>query len=159
MQLNAVEAAAHVSLVSTSRQRVAPTVSAQVRSWPRSSRRSVFLLVPGVLLLSGRAAAEDGFAVGPGGLQWRDDAVGTGGVAAAGDVVTCAYVGTFTEGGGKFDAAKRFTFGVGNGEVIRGWDVTILGDAESLPPMRIGGKRTVLLPPSLAYGARGAGCR
>jgi peptidylprolyl isomerase len=73
--------------------------------------------------------------------------------------VTASYVGTFTDGGQKFDASKRFgPFAVGNGEVISGWDLTILG-AEAMPPMRVGGMRTVMLPPALAYGTRGAGCR
>ena len=43
-------------------------------------------------------------------------------------------------------------------QVISGWDLTILG-AQAMPPMRVGGLRTVMLPPSLAYGSRGAGCR
>jgi len=73
---------------------------------------------------------------------------------------TARVVGTFTDGGAKFDASKRFSFAVGKGEVISGWDLTLLGSAEGgLPPMHVGGLRTVQLPSALAYGPRGAGCR
>jgi len=54
-------------------------------------------------------------------------------------------------------ARRFFVFGVGTGEVIKGWDVSILG-AEDLPPMKVGGVRRVRIPSALAYGAGGAGC-
>jgi peptidylprolyl isomerase len=74
--------------------------------------------------------------------------------------VTVGYVGTLTDTGSTFDANPLFTFGVGNREVIRGWDLGILGDAEqTLPAMRVGSKRLLRIPAALAYGSRGAGCR
>lgn len=70
-----------------------------------------------------------------------------------------AYAGTLSDTGAKFDASAAFTFGVGNGEVIKGWDVGILGDGQAMGPMRVGSTRKLRIPPALAYGSRGAGCR
>ncbi|CAH2042148.1 unnamed protein product [Thlaspi arvense] len=71
------------------------------------------------------------------------------------------YVGKL-ENGKVFDSSynrgKPLTFRVGVGEVIKGWDVGILG-GDGVPPMLAGGKRTLRLPPELGYGMRGAGCR
>ncbi|KAK3266418.1 hypothetical protein CYMTET_24954, partial [Cymbomonas tetramitiformis] len=55
------------------------------------------------------------------------------------------------------DSAKFFVFGLGSGEVIRGWDDGILGTG-NVPPMKVGGVRRLSVPADLAYGARGAGC-
>lgn len=78
---------------------------------------------------------------------------GTGEVAKAGDRVTVHYRGTLTNGT-KFDASydrgEPFTFGLGAGQVIKGWDQGVAG-------MKVGGKRKLTIPPSLGYGARGAG--
>ncbi|OUS49624.1 hypothetical protein BE221DRAFT_202896 [Ostreococcus tauri] len=60
-------------------------------------------------------------------------------------------------GGGRVDAGKFFVFGVGAGEVVRGFDALVAGD-ESTPAMRAGGKRRAVVPASMAYGQRGAGC-
>lgn len=87
-------------------------------------------------------------------LQGTDLVVGTGAVAAAGDTVTVNYVGTFPDGK-VFDASSRhfdngFTFNLGTGSVIQGWDMGVVG-------MKEGGKRKLIIPPSLGYGAAGAG--
>ena len=58
--------------------------------------------------------------------------------------------------GSKIDSAKFFVFGVGTGEVIKGFDAGLLG-GDGVGPMRIGGVREVLIPPALAYGAKEVG--
>jgi FKBP-type peptidyl-prolyl cis-trans isomerase len=87
----------------------------------------------------------------PDGLKEIDTAVGKGAPAKAGDVVHVHYVGTLMDGL-KFDSSRDrnepFTFNLGAGDVIKGWDEGIVG-------MRPGGKRTLIVPPDLGYGARG----
>ncbi len=79
-----------------------------------------------------------------------DEVVGTGAEAVAGKKVTVEYTGTFTDGK-KFDSSKDhrepFSFTLGAGEVIKGWDEGVLG-------MKIGGKRKLTVPPGFAYGDR-----
>jgi FKBP-type peptidyl-prolyl cis-trans isomerase FkpA len=87
-------------------------------------------------------------------LVIEDVVVGTGATAAAGDTVTVDYIGTFTDGT-VFDAASlhspgTYTFPLGVGQVIPGWDQGIVG-------MRVGGQRKLTIPPSLAYGSQGNG--
>lgn len=87
-------------------------------------------------------------------LQMTDEVVGAGAVAAAGDTVTVNYVGTLSDGT-VFDASANhgnqgFTFVLGAGHVIKGWDEGVAG-------MKEGGKRKLVIPPSLAYGAAGIG--
>jgi len=90
---------------------------------------------------------------GTGTLVVDDLVVGTGATAAAGDTVTVHYVGTFTNGTA-FDSSysrnQPFVFRVGAGQVIAGWD-------QGVPGMKVGGKRRLTIPPSLAYGSTGAG--
>jgi FKBP-type peptidyl-prolyl cis-trans isomerase len=87
------------------------------------------------------------------GLQYRDDAVGDGAQAKPGDYVSVHYTGTLTDGS-KFDSSRDrgdpFTFPLGGGRVIRGWD-------EGVEGMKIGGRRTLVIPPDLGYGARAIG--
>jgi len=89
----------------------------------------------------------------PDGLKYTDVVVGTGPVAKAGQHVHVHYVGTFPDGR-KFDSSRDrnepFTFTLGAGEVIKGWDEGVAG-------MRVGGRRKLVVPPQLGYGARGAG--
>ena len=89
-------------------------------------------------------------------LIMKDDVVGTGAVATTGDSVTVNYVGALTNGT-VFDAsanhqetANGFTFNLGAGQVIKGWDQGIVG-------MKEGGKRTLIIPASLAYGPQAVG--
>lgn len=93
----------------------------------------------------------------PSGLQYEDAVEGTGDVATAGQRVSVHYTGwLFQDGvqGAKFDSSKDrgtpFVFKLGAGSVIRGWDEGVAG-------MRVGGSRTLIIPPELGYGARGAG--
>ena len=91
------------------------------------------------------------------GLQYEDTAVGNGDSAAAGKTCVMHYSGwLWLDGakGEKFDSSldrgRPFSFGLGQGQVIKGWDEGVAG-------MKIGGKRTLLIPSELGYGARGAG--
>lgn len=85
-------------------------------------------------------------------LMIQDVVVGTGAEAKAGNTVTVEYVGAFTDGN-VFDTSRGrepFTFSLGAGQVIKGWDQGVAG-------MKVGGKRILLIPSSLGYGATGAG--
>jgi FKBP-type peptidyl-prolyl cis-trans isomerase FkpA len=91
------------------------------------------------------------------GLQYTDTEIGTGATAAQGQEVSVHYTGwLFNDGvqGAKFDSSKDrnqpFGFDLGAGMVIKGWDEGVAG-------MQIGGKRTLIIPAALGYGARGAG--
>ena len=93
----------------------------------------------------------------PSGLQYIDHVVGEGDTAAAGQHVTVHYTGWLYENGeqgAKFDSSRDrndpFDFPLGAGMVIKGWDEGVQG-------MKIGGQRTLIIPPGLGYGARGAG--
>jgi len=86
-------------------------------------------------------------------LEMKDLVVGKGAEAKTGDTVRVHYVGTLTDGK-EFDASRKhnpdgFTFPLGAGRVIKGWDQGVVG-------MKVGGKRKLTIPPSLGYGARGA---
>ena len=85
--------------------------------------------------------------------------VGDGKEPVKGQKIEAHYIGKLTNGK-KFDASydrgKPLPFNVGAGQVIKGWDLGILG-ADDIPPMKVGGKRRLLIPPQLGYGDRGAG--
>jgi FKBP-type peptidyl-prolyl cis-trans isomerase FkpA len=95
---------------------------------------------------------EAGFEQKAGGLQFKDTEVGTGDEAKAGQMVTVHYTGTLFDGGKKFDSSKDrgepFQFALGAGQVIKGWDQGFEG-------MKVGGKRTLIIPPAMGYGERG----
>ena len=91
------------------------------------------------------------------GLQYEDTTIGTGAEAKPGRNVTVHYTGWLYDNGqqgAKFDSSKDhgepFIFPLGGGMVIKGWDEGVQG-------MREGGVRTLIIPPNLGYGARGAG--
>jgi FKBP-type peptidyl-prolyl cis-trans isomerase len=87
------------------------------------------------------------------GLKYVDLKEGTGKSAKAGDQVTVHYTGWLKDGT-KFDSSKDrgrpFTFPLGAGKVIKGWDEGVAG-------IKVGGTRKLIIPPELAYGKRGAG--
>jgi len=93
-------------------------------------------------------------------MQSEDTIPGTGEVAKAGNRVRVHYTGWLYDPtapqsrGKKFDSSKDrgqpFSFGLGGGEVIRGWDEGVQG-------MKVGGTRVLTIPPEMGYGARGAG--
>jgi peptidylprolyl isomerase len=86
----------------------------------------------------------------PSGLKYVDLVVGTGPSPKMGDTVVVHYTGRFTNGK-IFDSSvgkQPFQFVLGRGQVIKGWD-------EGVGSMKVGGKRRLIIPPDLAYGARG----
>lgn len=95
-----------------------------------------------------------------GAIAYEDVVIGSGVEPLAGvDVVKVNYAVSLEETGRRVDEAKFFVFGVGTGEVVPGFDQVVGGDGSSVPPMRVGGTRRAVVPASLAYGERGAGCR
>ncbi len=90
----------------------------------------------------------------PAELELEDLAVGEGPEAAAGTEVDVHYVGVSWSNGRQFDASwdrrNAFSFRLGAGQVIPGWDRGVAG-------MKVGGRRRLTIPPELAYGSRGAG--
>jgi FKBP-type peptidyl-prolyl cis-trans isomerase FkpA len=93
----------------------------------------------------------------PDGLKYTDDKIGDGATAAFGEKVTVNYTGWLDDNGAKgkkfdssLDRGQPFTFTLGAQQVISGWDEGVKG-------MKVGGKRTLIIPPGLAYGSSGAG--
>jgi peptidylprolyl isomerase len=91
------------------------------------------------------------------GLQYKDTKVGSGATPKLGQTAVVHYTGWLYnngEKGKKFDSSRDrgqpFEFPLGQGQVIKGWD-------EGVETMKVGGKRTLVIPPELGYGARGAG--
>lgn len=84
-------------------------------------------------------------------MEQTDIVVGTGAEATAGKKVAVHYTGRLTDGT-KFDSSldrgTPFTFALGAGQVIKGWDIGIAG-------MKVGGKRKLVIPSDMAYGSRG----
>jgi peptidylprolyl isomerase len=87
-------------------------------------------------------------------LLLEDLVVGEGGEALAGKTVVVDYVGVSWSTGEEFDASwnrnETFSFGLGAGMVIAGWDQGVAG-------MKVGGRRRITIPPHLGYGSQGAG--
>lgn len=104
---------------------------------------AAYLFVPG---LPGRAGAEVST---PSGLKYTDLVVGTGPSPRAGQTAVVHYTGTLTDGT-KFDSSvdrgQPYSFALGMGGVIKGWD-------EGVATMKVGGKRRLVIPPVLGYGA------
>ncbi len=124
--------------------------------FPLNLRRCFFWGVVGVFLLPlAGHGAEENMVKTPSGLQYVDLVVGKGREAHAGERATVHYTGTLVDGT-KFDSSKDrnqpFSFQLGAGRVIKGWDEGVQG-------MRIGGTRKLVIPPQLGYGSRGAGGR
>ena len=91
------------------------------------------------------------------GLQITDSKVGTGATPKSGQTCVMHYTGWLYENGAKgkkfdssLDRGQPFEFPIGQRRVIAGWD-------EGVASMKVGGKRTLIIPPALGYGARGAG--
>jgi FKBP-type peptidyl-prolyl cis-trans isomerase len=114
-----------------------------------------FLFTPAVATAQG--GASDKMTELADGLKYTDTTVGTGAEATAGQQVSVHYTGWLDQNGNKgtkfdssVDRGQPFSFTLGAQEVIRGWDEGVAG-------MKVGGKRTLIIPPDLGYGARGAG--
>ena len=102
---------------------------------------------------SSEAQTVSGAVTTPSGLSYTDIVKGTGPAPTSGKNVTVHYTGTL-ENGTKFDSSvdrgQPFVFRIGAGEVIPGWD-------EGVISMKVGGKRRLVIPANLGYGAAGAG--
>ena len=118
-------------------------------------RRLVHVIAGALALMSTAATAAP--VATPSGLKYTDEVVGTGPAPQSGQSVTVHYTGWLDQGGKqgtKFDSSRDrgqpFSFKIGAGQVIKGWD-------EGVATMKAGGRRTLVIPPELGYGARGAG--
>jgi peptidylprolyl isomerase len=138
-----------------------PAVAAPLELDPDVPNPTLFTMAPdssSADLASSGAAALGGELVSPterttpSGLRITDLALGEGDEARSGQTVVVNYRGTLTNGK-EFDSSYGrgpFSFPLGAGRVIRGWDEGVAG-------MKVGGKRKLVIPPDLAYGERGAG--
>ena len=113
--------------------------------WEDNLERAKLAFAAACARLPGYAAAQ------------RDSVVGTGASPKPGQICVMHYTGWLYENGKKgkkFDSSvdrnEPFEFPIGKGRVIAGWD-------EGVATMKVGGKRTLIIPPQLGYGARGAG--
>jgi peptidylprolyl isomerase len=134
-----------------------------MRAFPRRSPLTAFALV---IALAGASAAASTTATAQAvgnpmttssGLQITDSKIGTGATPKPGQICVMHYTGwLYQDGvkGKKFDSSldrgQPFEFPLGRKQVIAGWD-------EGVATMKVGGKRTLIIPPELGYGARGAG--
>jgi peptidylprolyl isomerase len=87
------------------------------------------------------------------GLQYNEVLAGTGAQAQAGKMVSVHYTGKFPDGkvfDSSVERGEPLSFLLGRGQVIKGWD-------EGIALMKVGGKAQLIIPPDLAYGAKGAG--
>ena len=125
----------------------------------RLSRRTALATLAAAAAVTSKAAlAQAPKAVTtPSGLQIIDVKVGTGASPRPGQTCVMHYTGWLYENGTKgkkfdssVDRGDPFDFPIGMGRVIKGWD-------EGVSTMKVGGKRTLIIPPELGYGARGAG--
>ncbi|NJM73684.1 MAG: FKBP-type peptidyl-prolyl cis-trans isomerase [Scytonema sp. RU_4_4] len=104
-------------------------------------------------LIASKTMSDANVVTTPSGLKYTELKEGTGATPKTGQTVEVHYTGTL-EDGTKFDSSRDrnrpFDFKLGVGQVIKGWD-------EGLSTMKVGGRRQLIIPPELGYGARGAG--
>ena len=141
------------------------TVAAQQRSEARHAKQKRTRVIAAVIIVALLAAAAaymfvPGLPGGAGaevttrsGLKYTDLVVGTGPSPRAGQTAVVHYTGTLTDGT-KFDSSldkgQPYSFALGTGSVIKGWD-------EGVATMKVGGRRKLVVPPALGYGATGNG--
>jgi peptidylprolyl isomerase len=124
----------------------------------RLAYAAVALAISAAIVPPGRTvAATSQVTEMPNGLKYSDTEAGSGAAATAGHKVSVHYTGWLSENGSKgkkfdssVDRGQPFQFTLGAHQVIAGWDEGVSG-------MKVGGKRTLIIPPELGYGARGAG--
>lgn len=120
-------------------------------------RRTLLAIALGLLLASPQTQAAGKTMTTASGLKIEDTHEGAGPSPKTGDTCVMHYTGWLYENGAKgakfdssVDRGKPFAFTIGVGQVIKGWD-------EGVASMKVGGKRTLIIPPELGYGPRGAG--
>ena len=126
----------------------------------RPSRRFILaaaLALPAIAAASSTLAQTGQTMTTSSGLQIVDTKAGTGATPKTGQTCVMHYTGWLYQNGAKgqkfdssVDRGQPFEFQIGRGMVIKGWD-------EGVASMKVGGKRTLIIPPDLGYGARGAG--
>jgi FKBP-type peptidyl-prolyl cis-trans isomerase len=116
----------------------------------RTSVNRVLVVMGLVALLGCGGGGDTTTPSGPTSLQIEDLTVGTGATVAVGDTITVRYVGTFLDGRVFDPGTQPITFRVGSNSLIAGFEQGVVG-------MRVGGRRRLTIPSSLAYGASGAG--
>ncbi len=123
----------------------------------RTITRRLTLLLSGVFAATMTEHASAETVTLPSGVKYNDEVVGTGPQPASGQMVTVQYTGWLDNNGAKgrkFDSSRDrsqpFSFKLGAGQVIAGWD-------QGVATMHVGGKRTLIIPPESGYGSRGAG--
>jgi len=124
----------------------------------RLAGAAVALAIIAAFTPAGRSDAADNQVIEmPDGLKYTDTKTGDGTTATAGKKVSVHYTGWLWDNGAKgkkfdssLDRGQPFQFTLGQHQVIAGWDEGVAG-------MKVGGKRTLTIPPELGYGARGAG--
>jgi peptidylprolyl isomerase len=135
-----------------------------MQAFPRASTLAALALVTALtgVFAAGAPTPATAQAVGrtmttPSGLQITDTQIGTGATPAPGQTCVMHYTGWLYQNGAKgqkfdssVDRGQPFEFPIGRQRVIAGWD-------EGVATMKVGGKRTLIIPPALGYGARGAG--
>ena len=121
------------------------------------SALAITVIVPAFVSTTATAQTAGKIMTTASGLQIIDNVVGTGASPKPGQTCVMHYTGWLYENGqkgSKFDSSvdrkEPFEFPIGVGRVIKGWD-------EGVASMKVGGKRTLIIPPGLGYGARGAG--
>ena len=134
------------------------TRDVRIRAHREDKSRRALIASTAALVATGslsRVARAQEYVDGPDGIQYADLKVGSGPEPFEGDVLKCNY--ELLVDGKKVDFAKFFVFSGGAGEVIKGWDMVVMGSGD-LPPMKVGGVRKALIPPQLptAPGARDA---
>jgi FKBP-type peptidyl-prolyl cis-trans isomerase FkpA len=130
----------------------------EINMKPFALALSALSLIASIAWADGEAASPAAIVTTASGLQYTDDAVGDGEPAKKGDVVTVQYTGWIQQADGskglEFDTSRApgrpIEFRLGRHEVIKGWEEGVTG-------MRVGGKRTLIIPSALAYGKRGVG--
>jgi len=129
----------------------------------RRRRRRREVLFPGFLTFLLSSSSSSSYSKAASSITCKDVKLGGEGKLEAfeNDVASVNYALFLSDEdgneGAKIDSAKFFVFGVGTGEVIRGFDLALLGDGGNCSPMRVGGVREVLIPPELGYGAKEVG--
>jgi peptidylprolyl isomerase len=130
------------------------STSSTTSSTPSSTTASVKTPTSGPLSTEPKVTVPTGPA--PKKLETKELIKGTGAEAKAGDKITVNYVGVLYKGGKEFNASwevkEPFSFTLGEGQVIKGWD-------QGIPGMKVGGRRELIIPAELAYGASGSGSK